>query len=256
MAHDQLVELKKQLIEMANTKFGDQYIFGGGNNLVPPFSEKAGNLNSGAATVAITDVTGLSTGMQVSGTGIPAGTVISAVTSGPPSSLTLSNAATTTTTGSKLNFYSGDGTQREVEIAANSRQAISTTGDRLLLGIGSDPSYGTTNVLQTFDNLIAAVGDATTPSDPAAVIAASRALEPAAKQVFSAVTTNIARIHRVDNMAKLNNLNKTTLSDIASSIQNVDLVKYGVQLEYEKTAFEASLSATAKVAQMSLLNYL
>ena len=259
MAHDQLVELKKQMLDMANMKFGDQYIFGGGNNLVPPFSDKAGDLTNGAANVPVTDVTGLTTGMQVSGTGIPAGTVISTVTAGPPSSIVLSNAATANTTGSKLNFYAGDGTQREVEITTNTRQAISTTGDRLLLGStvnSSPPNYGNSNVLQTLDELIAAVGDFNTPSNTAAVLAASKALEPAAKQIFSAITTNISRIHRVDNMAKLNDLNKMTLTNIADNIQNVDLVKFGMQLNIEKTAFEASLSATAKVSQMSLLNYL
>ena len=259
MAHDQLVELKKQMIEMANMKYGDQYIFGGGNNLVPPFSEKTGALTSGLPDVTVADVTGLSTGMQVSGTGIPTGTVISAITPGPPSSITLSNAATASATASKLNFYAGDGTQREVEITTNTRQTISTTGDRLLLGSSADPSppnYGSSNVLQTMDELIAAVGDANTPSNTAAVLAASKALEPAAKQIFSAITTNIARIHRVDNMTRLNDLNKITLTNISDSIQNVDLVKYGMQLNLEKTAFEASLSATAKVSQMSLLNYL
>ncbi|MFZ4858519.1 MAG: hypothetical protein ACOYL3_19205 [Desulfuromonadaceae bacterium] len=259
MAHDQLVEFKKQLIEMANIKFGDQYIFGGGNNLVPPFSQKSGDLTSGLPDVYVTDVAGLTTGMQVSGTGISAGTVISAITAGPPSSITLSNAATTTTTGSKLNFYAGDGTQREVEITTNTRQTISTTGDRLLLGStvdSSPPNYGTSNVLQAFDDLIAAVGDFNNPSNPTAVTTAARALEPAAKQVFAAITANIARIHRVDNMAALNDLNKITLTNIADNIQNVDLVKYGMQLNIEKTAFEASLASTAKVSQMSLLNYL
>ncbi|HIJ86557.1 MAG TPA: hypothetical protein HPP97_02605 [Desulfuromonadales bacterium] len=256
IAHDQLVELKKQLIEMANMKYGDQYIFGGGNNLVPPFSEKTGNLANGSTIVPVTDVTGLKPGMQVSGTGIPANTIISAFTAGPPSTVTLSNPATMTTTASKLNFYAGDGTQREVEIATSTRQPISTTGDRLLLGSGSNPSYGTTNVLQTMDDMIAAVGDANNPSIPADVTAAGKALESASRQVFSAITTNISRIHRVDNMVKLNDLNKSTLTSIADSIQNVDLVKYGMQLNIEKNAFEASLSATAKVSQMSLLNYL
>jgi flagellin-like hook-associated protein FlgL len=223
---------------------------------VPPFSEKTGDLTSGAALVPVTDVTGLKVGMQVSGTGIPANTVVSAFTAGPPSTVTLSNAATTSTTASKLNFYAGDGTQREVEITTSTRQAISTTGDRLLLGGGANPNYGSTNVLQTMDDMIAAVGDATNVSNPAAVTAAGLKLESASKQVFSAITTNISRINRVDNMTKLNDLNKSTLTSIADSIQNVDLVKFGMQLNIEKNAFEASLAATAKVSQMSLLNYL
>lgn len=193
--HNQLVELKKQIIDFANTQYGDQYIFGGSNNLVPPFN-------------------------------------------------------------STNNTYAGDGTERQVEIAGNTTQTISVTGDRLLLGIGANPSYGSTNVLQTFDNLIAAVGDATTASNPAAITTAIQSLEPASKQIFNAVNTNLSRMTRVDSMSKLNENNKNTLTNIVGNIQNVDMVKLGVQLNLEKNAFEASLSATAKMSQLSLLDFM
>ncbi len=193
--NDQLVEIKKQLIEMGNVQYGDQYIFGGGNNLVPPFNT--------------TD-----------------------------------------------NTYAGDSNQRKVEITTNTLQAFSTTGDRLLLGGGTDPNYGSTNILQVMDDLIAAVGDFTTTGDSAAVTAAGKQLEAAAKQVNAAITINSSRILRVDNMAKLNDINKTTLTTIATSIQNVDLAKYGMQLNAEQTAFQASLAATARISSMSLLDYI
>ena len=194
-ANNQLVELKKQMIDMVNTQYGDQYIFGGSNNLVPPFN-------------------------------------------------------------TTNNTFAGDGTERQIEIAGNTTQTISITGDRLLLGVGANPSYGTTNILQTFDNLIAAVGDATTPSNPAGITAAVQSLEPASRQIFNAINTNLSRMTRVDNMAKLNETNKNTLTSIVGNIQNVDMVKLGVQLNTELNAFEASLSATAKLSQLSLLDYL
>ena len=253
-AHNRLVDLKKQLIDMANTQYGDQFIFGGANNLVPPFQQKSGDLTSGAANVGNIDVTGLAAGMQVSGTGIPIGTVITSIT--PPSTVLLSNSATAGATASSLNFYAGDGTERQVEIASNTPQTISVTGDRLLLGSGTNPSYGNTNILQMFDNLIAAVGDSTTPSDPAALATATQSLDPASKQIFNALNTNLSRMTRVDNMSKLNVANKNTLTTIVGNIQEVDMIKLGVQLNAEKTALEASLAATAKLSQMSLLNYL
>ncbi len=256
--HDQIIEIKKQLIEMGNVQYGDQYIFGGGNNLVPPFSQKTGDLTNGVAVVPVTDVTGLSVNMQVYGTEIPANTVITAITAGPPSSVTLSNAPTLSITGSTLNFYAGDSTQREVEITTNTRQAFSTTGDRLLLGSGTNPTYGSTNILQVMDDLLTAVGDGNpaNPGSSAAVTAAGKQLESAAKQVNAAITINSSRILRVDNMAKLNDINKTTLTSISTSIQNVDLAKYGMQLNAEQTAFQASLAATARISTMSLLDYL
>jgi len=191
---NQLIELKKLVVDFANTQYGDQYIFGGSNNLSPPFD---------------------------------------------------ANGA-----------YSGDATERQIEIAANTTQTISITGDRLLQGVGANPSYGNENIFTMFDNLIAGVGDSTTPGNQAQLTAGIQALTPATKQIFSAVNINLSRMIRVDNMAKLNENNKNTLTDIVGNIQNVDMIKLGVQLNSEKTAFEASLAATAKLSQLSLLDYM
>jgi flagellar hook-associated protein 3 FlgL len=54
----------------------------------------------------------------------------------------------------------------------------------------------------------------------------------------------------------MNSNNKNTLETIFSNTQNVDYAKLAVQLNQQKIAFEASLSATAKLSQMSLLDYL
>jgi flagellar hook-associated protein 3 FlgL len=193
--HDQLVDLKKQLVDMANTQFGDQFIFGGANNTTPPFNY----LN---------------------------------------------------------NNYGGDTTQLSVEIGQNATQALNVTGDRLLLGTGANPSYGATDILATFDNLIASVGDATTPSNVANISQGTIDLENGAKQFNIATSDILSRMTRLDNMSKLNDNNKNTLLSIATGVQEVDLVKLGVQMNSQKTAFEASLSATAKLTQLSLLDYM
>jgi len=194
-AHDQLVDLKKQLIDMANTQFGDQYIFAGADNATPPFS--------------ITN-----------------------------------------------NNYDGDGTQLSIEVAQNSVQPLNVTGDRLLKGIGANPTYGTTDILETFDNLIAAVGDNTTPSDVDAISQAALDLQSGARQLNIATSDILARTTRLDNMSKLNEKNRNTLLSISTRVQEVDYAKLGVELSNQKLAFEASLSTTAKVTQLSLLDYL
>jgi flagellar hook-associated protein 3 FlgL len=108
-----------------------------------------------------------------------------------------------------------------------------------------------------FDNLIAGVGDSTAGSgNQAQLTAGIQSLAPAAKQIFNAVNTNLSRMIRVDNMTKLNENNKNTLATIAGNIQNVDMVKLGVQINSEKNAFEASLASTAKLSQLSLLDYM
>ena len=43
---------------------------------------------------------------------------------------------------------------------------------------------------------------------------------------------------------------------VYSSTQNVDYAKLGIELSQQQIAFEASLSATAKLSQLSLLDYM
>jgi flagellar hook-associated protein 3 FlgL len=194
-AHDQLVDIKKQLIDMANTQYGDQYIFAGANSSVPPFNTANNN-------------------------------------------------------------YAGDNTQLSIEVAQNSTQGLNLTGDRLLQGIGASPSYGSTDILTALDNLISAVGDQITPSNLPAVSTATMDIQNGQKQLTIATSDVLSRMTRLDNMDKLNVNNKNTLLSIATGIQEVDYAKLGVEQTNEKLAFEASLSATAKLSQLSLLDYM
>jgi flagellar hook-associated protein 3 FlgL len=54
----------------------------------------------------------------------------------------------------------------------------------------------------------------------------------------------------------MNENTRNTLETIYGNTQNVDYAKLAVQLNQQKIAFEASLSATAKLSQRSLLDYL
>lgn len=198
-AHDQLVDLKKQIVDMANTQMGDQYIFGGAISDTPPFN-------------------------------------------------------------SANNTYAGDSTQLTIEIAQRTTQAVSLTGDRLLKGTstpaGTIPNYGSTDILKTFDNLIAAVGDMNTPSTIPAITQGATDLQAGYTQITNAVGDNLARMTRLDNMTKLNDNNKNMMETIVGNLQNVDLAQLGIELTSQKTSFDASLSATAKISQESLLNYM
>lgn len=194
-AHDQLVALKKQMVDMGNTQIGDQYLFGGANNGASPFNN--------------TD-----------------------------------------------NTYAGDGTQISIEIGQNTTQTMNITGDRLLKGTGANPSYGSVDILQTFDDLIAAVGDNVIPSNANNIQAAALALSNGAKQINNAQSDVASRLMRLDSMTKLNENTRNTLMTVYSNTQNVDYAKLGVELAQQQTAFEASLSATAKISQLSLLDYL
>lgn len=192
--HDQLVALKQQMVDMGNTKSGDQFLFGG--------------------------------------------------------------AGTTQPFNSANNTYAGDGTQLLIEVGQNTTQALNITGDRLLKGAGASPSYGSTDILQSFDDMIAAVGDKNTASNVAGIQTAALALGAGAKQINNSLSDVASRALRLDSMNKLNANTRNTLMTVYSNTQNADLAKLGVELAKQTTAFNASLSATAKISQLSLLDYL
>lgn len=150
-------------------------------------------------------------------------------------------------------YYSGDETALKVEIGTSTTQQLNIPGNQLLTadGAASKP-YGTTNVFAAFDDLITAV----TANDVTGIQAGAQALEAGANQINNAVSDVAARVTRLDSMTKLNQNTRNTLMDVYGNTQNVDYAKMAVELSQQQTAFNASLSATAKVSQMSLLDYL
>lgn len=150
-------------------------------------------------------------------------------------------------------YYAGDETALKIEIGPATTQQMNIPGNQLLTAdsAASQP-YGSTNILKTFDDLIAAVK----ANDATGIQAGAQALEDGAKQINNAQSDVAARLTRLDSMTKLNENTKNTLMTVYGNVQNVDYAKLGVELTQQQTAFNASLSATAKISQLSLLDYL
>ena len=173
--------------------------------------------------------------------------------SAPPFSNVVSPPAAAT------DYYTGDETPLNIEIGNSTTMQMNIAGNQLLTGsnlplpapAGALP-YGTTNILKTFDDLIAAVGSNNVPG----IQAGAQALEAGAKQINNAQSDVASRMLRLDSSSKMNANTKNTLETIYGNTQNVDYAKLAVQLSQQKIAFEASLSSTAKLSQLSLLNYL
>jgi flagellar hook-associated protein 3 FlgL len=147
------------------------------------------------------------------------------------------------------NTYHGTGDDISVEIDQDSLAAINITGDKLLKGTGS---YGSIDILQTFDNLMTAI----TSNDTTTIQSESEKLDTAMKQIANAVTDVGNRLTRLESAKTMINQNQDTLSGIISDTQGVDMIKAATELTQQQTAFEAALSATAKISQLSLLDYL
>ena len=150
-------------------------------------------------------------------------------------------------------YYSGDESGINIEIGPATTQQMNIVGNQLLTAdTAASQPYGTTNVIKAFDDLIAGI----TANDVAAISAAATALESGSKQITNAQTDVASRILRLDSSTKLNENTRNTLETIYGNAQNVDYAKLAVQLNQQKIAFEASLSATASLSQLSLLDYM
>lgn len=150
-------------------------------------------------------------------------------------------------------YYTGDETGLKIEIGPATTQQMNIPGNQILTAdTAAAKPYGATNILKTFDDLITAIN----ANDIAGISAGSLALNNGAKQINNAQSDVSARLMRLDSMTKLNSNSRNTLMEVYSNTQNVDYAKLGVELSQQKVAFEASLSATAKLSQLSLLDYM
>jgi len=157
-----------------------------------------------------------------------------ALTSTPPFSDTTSN-------------YSGDYTVNSVNIDTSATEKINITGDRVLTA-GAPGA----NILQTMDDLIANINS----NNVTGIQAGAKNLETGFDQVTNLQTEVASRLTRLDNTSSMLNITKNTLETIRGNVQDADMYKLGVELTQQQTAFQASLAATAKISNLSLLDYM
>lgn len=152
-------------------------------------------------------------------------------------------------------YYLGDNTELKIEIGQGMNETMNMLGSQLLAPseAGSQP-YGTTDILQTIDDLIAVV--TTDPTNTVALQAGAKALYQGGLQLESAISAVGTKSTRLDNADTMNVNTKNTLLTIFDDRQSADYAELGVKLTQQQTAFEATLSATAKISQMSLLDFL
>jgi len=143
--------------------------------------------------------------------------------------------------------YLGNDTTSSIEIDTNSIESLNIPGDQVL---GSDTNG--VNILYELDRLIAAIE----ANDVPAIRAQANQMESGAQQLQRAQVINATRISRLDTTSKMLANTKNTLETVIGNIQTADYAKLAVEMTQQQTAFEATLSSTARISQVSLLDYL
>jgi len=147
------------------------------------------------------------------------------------------------------NTYSGTSDEVSIEIDQNSPAAITIAGDTLLKGTGS---YGSVDIFETLDAIIAAINS----NNPADIQSNAAKLDSSSSQINNARSDVAGRMIRFKSAETMITRNQATLKGIVSDTMGVDYIEAATQLNKQQSAFEAALAATAKITQLSLLDYL
>jgi flagellar hook-associated protein 3 FlgL len=137
-----------------------------------------------------------------------------------------------------------------IQIDQGSDIAINYSGKKLLSGSG-----GGTDVIGVLNNLITALNN----NDVAGVNGVSSAisgLDSSLDQIQAAQGDVGARENRLQSAGNTLATTKDYLTKTVSSKQDADLTQVLSSLSTQQTAFQATLAATAKFSQLSLLDYM
>lgn len=147
--------------------------------------------------------------------------------------------------------FTGTDDQVLVEVDRGAQVAINYSGGNLLRG-GTPPGSSGTDIVGIFDNLITALN----AGNLSGVQAQLPNLDSALGQVLSTRTDLGARMNRLDGAKGVIDDMKFSLTKVLSDKQDVDFTQVVSDLSKQQTAYQAAIAASAKVSQVSLLDYL
>lgn len=143
--------------------------------------------------------------------------------------------------------FSGSGNPITMEVSQDAKVQVNYPGDKLLSGAG-----GGTNVMQIFDNLTIAL----TAGSTAGVQAELSNLDSANSQILAARSVVGSSANRLASIGSVNDDQKLTTTKVMSGLQDVDYLQVVSDLTKQQTAYQTAVAASAKISQISLLDYL
>ncbi len=143
--------------------------------------------------------------------------------------------------------FTGTDDTVNLQVGKNSQVAMNYSGGKLLNG-----TAGGVNVFAELQNLSTALST----DNQSGLQGSLTSLDTAHNQLVSARSEMGSRMVRVESATtSLDSMNVTLNTDL-SGTQNADIIKTYTDLTSQQTAYQASLTATTKISQLSLLNYL
>ena len=220
---DEINQLKQSLVATANAQIDGKYIFAGYSNTTPPFVQ-----NSAYSDAAYD----------------------------PADSNTWPY------------LYQGDPNPTELEITPGERIEVSVTGNELFMGVANSnwaappaanqPEAGQVDIFSVLTRMEAAIR-ANNVDDPAGAGGGIQAnienLEIAANQERRLRAQLGSRTARVETAMAHQEEIAVNLQQTLSRYQDADAIETFNEIVKQETAFEAALSVTSRISQISILDY-
>lgn len=151
--------------------------------------------------------------------------------------------------------YNGDFGALEFEIAPNELIEVNITGNSLMLGDFDNDGVTDAGAVDVFA-LVTGLEEELRANNPAGIEALIDPLEAAANQVRSqrSLKGNVGRRLEVarDHMEQI----KIDMEEFRSRFEDADILKTITEMQQQQQSFQAALSVTGKVSELSILNYI
>ena len=253
-------QLIKQAIDAANSKYQGEFLFNGTNTAVQPFADDGqatpaalsaqpsvslpgATISNGSPNVVVTSSAGLSPGMVVSGSGIPAGTTVLSV----PSATSVILSANATTAGAVNLTAAYDGLAIQLSDSVSITPFTSGAGNAKI-------SDFITNLIALRDGLTNKTG--ASDSGTAAISAARAKLLTSEDELVSIIADHSALQTRMESVKAQSEARFANMQSLISKDADVDVSQTMVNLTRVRTAYQAALQSGAQVLKLSLLDYL
>jgi flagellar hook-associated protein 3 FlgL len=147
--------------------------------------------------------------------------------------------------------YNGTNDQVNIEVSQGSYIPINYPGGTLLRGVTPQGKSGT-DVIGVLNNLITALNN----NDVSGVTSTISGLDSSLNQIQAAQVDVGARENRLQNDASIQTSTKDYLTQAVSAKQDADYTQVLSDLSTQQTVYQATLASSAKISQLSLLDYM
>lgn len=147
--------------------------------------------------------------------------------------------------------YSGTDNAVSIQVDQNSSVTVAYSGATLVSG-GIPAGSSGTDMMAIFNNLTTALNAGNT----AGVQAQLTNIDSALSQVTNARSVVGSNLNRLSAASSIGDSMKITNTQVLSTVQDADYIQVVSDLSKQATAYQTAIAASAKVTQISLLDYL